>query len=588
MSAYLTPNPLMQFFDVTGAPLVGGTLETFAAGTSTPMATYTDFSAAIANPTTITLNTRGEAAVWLGPSAYKFTLRDAASVLIWTADNITTQDALLDLAAFEALLAASGGSSLVGYLPSGAGAVATTVQAKLRQSVSVFDFMSAAQIADVQAGTLLIDVTAPLAAAVAAASHVYCPPGKYRLTTSTFTGLRGFVLEGAASALSAGGVTYLDNTTFVFDGATSGTDGLVFTDFLGLTVKNIVISMRRGGAGGGKALYLYNGHDYTLDGIKVDLLVGSAGGGIVLGNGTGATSTFIGVIKNCKVFGNTSVSFYANFGTSLTFTACYQVGGYFNFVGMAYSTIISCASELTPSPYYAYNITGCENLVFNACGAEGNAKGAFYLTGSFCISFYAPYGAGNNTSADAVIGDLIQMDVGSGAVYNITIDNPTSLSNNAATTSSIYSNAGNGYCTVTGVYYGSLPLGISGNATWLRNKLTFNGYGEQVSWTPTLAGWTNVGAPTVVAKYVKKGSLVTFYVIITPATSISATRSTSTIQGFPWGSGEVLSGSGMQSDGNANSYGIAPVSTTNGFIYPQTSGVLTVPITIVGTVVINT
>lgn len=478
-------------------------------------------------------------------------------------------------------------SSIVNFLQSGTGAVTETVQTKLQESVSVFDFMTSAQIADVQAGTLLIDVTTALSLAVAAASHVYCPPGKYKLTTSTFIGLRGFVLEGAASSLLTSGVTYLSNTTFVFDGATSGTDGLVFTNFVGLTVKNIVISMQRGGTGGGKALYLYNGHDYTLDGVKVDLLVGSAGGGIVLGNGTGATATFIGSIKNCKVFGNTSVSFYANFGTSLTFTACYQVGGYFNFVGMAYSTVISCASELTPSPYYAYNITGCENLVFNACGAEGNAKGAFYLTGSFCISFYAPYGANNNTSADTVIGDLIQMDVGSGVVYNITIDNPTSLANNAATTSSIYSNAGNGYCTVTGVYYGSLPLGISGNAAWIKNKLTFSGYGEQVAWTPTLAGWTNVGTPTVVGKYVKKGSVVTFYVTITPATSISATRTTSTIQGLPWGSGEIISGSGMQSDGNVNSYGVAPVSPTSGWIYPQTTGVITTAITIVGTMIIS-
>lgn len=37
-------------------------------------------------------------------------------------------------------LAGSGGSSLVGYTPAGTGAVATTVQNKLRESVSVKDF----------------------------------------------------------------------------------------------------------------------------------------------------------------------------------------------------------------------------------------------------------------------------------------------------------------------------------------------------------------------------------------------------------------------------------------------------------------
>ena len=128
----------MQFFDITGAPLVNGTLQTFAAGTSTPLQSYTDASATVANPTTITLNARGEAAVWLGPYSYKLVLRDAMGVLIWTSDNITT------LSQFSADLAnntsASLGSSLVGYFPAGANAVGTDVQTKLRQTISVDDF----------------------------------------------------------------------------------------------------------------------------------------------------------------------------------------------------------------------------------------------------------------------------------------------------------------------------------------------------------------------------------------------------------------------------------------------------------------
>jgi hypothetical protein len=53
----------------------------------------------------------------------------------------------------------------VGYLPAGTGAVSTTVQAKLRESVSVFDFMTAAQIADVQAGTRTLDCATAINAA---------------------------------------------------------------------------------------------------------------------------------------------------------------------------------------------------------------------------------------------------------------------------------------------------------------------------------------------------------------------------------------------------------------------------------------
>lgn len=53
------------------------------------------------------------------------------------------QDALSELSSEKVqstVLAASGGSSLVGYLPSGTGAVAATVQSKLWESVSVKDF----------------------------------------------------------------------------------------------------------------------------------------------------------------------------------------------------------------------------------------------------------------------------------------------------------------------------------------------------------------------------------------------------------------------------------------------------------------
>lgn len=58
------------------------------------------------------------------------------------------------------------GAALVGFQQAGTGAVATTVQSKLRETVSVFDFMTDAQIADVQAGTASIDVTAAIQNAI--------------------------------------------------------------------------------------------------------------------------------------------------------------------------------------------------------------------------------------------------------------------------------------------------------------------------------------------------------------------------------------------------------------------------------------
>ena len=70
MTTTLTPSPIMQFFDANGNPLVGGKLYTYAAGTTTPQATFTDYNGATANTNPVIFNSRGEAAVWCGNSRY--------------------------------------------------------------------------------------------------------------------------------------------------------------------------------------------------------------------------------------------------------------------------------------------------------------------------------------------------------------------------------------------------------------------------------------------------------------------------------------------------------------------------------------
>jgi hypothetical protein len=138
MTTTLSPPPKLQFFGIDGLPLVGGKLYTYAAGTTTPLVTYTDSTGLTVNTNPIILDTRGETNVWLSNVAYKFVLKTSTDTLIWTVDNISTLQGLIE--AYQAALAAPTGSSLIGFIQAGAGAVATTVQARLRQSVSVKDF----------------------------------------------------------------------------------------------------------------------------------------------------------------------------------------------------------------------------------------------------------------------------------------------------------------------------------------------------------------------------------------------------------------------------------------------------------------
>jgi hypothetical protein len=124
MTASLTPAPKIQFFADNGTPLAGGKLYTYAAGTTTPLASYTAYAGTVANTNPVILDSRGEANVWLdGVVAYKLALYRADNTLIWTVDNVFGQAGLIDA------LAASSGSSLVGFLQSGTGAVASSTSA---------------------------------------------------------------------------------------------------------------------------------------------------------------------------------------------------------------------------------------------------------------------------------------------------------------------------------------------------------------------------------------------------------------------------------------------------------------------------
>jgi len=87
--AILTPTPKQQIFGSDGAPLVGGKIYTYAAGTTTPLATYTDSGAGTANTNPIILNSLGQANIWLSTAAYKFSVYTSADVLLYTVDNIS-------------------------------------------------------------------------------------------------------------------------------------------------------------------------------------------------------------------------------------------------------------------------------------------------------------------------------------------------------------------------------------------------------------------------------------------------------------------------------------------------------------------
>ena len=81
-----------QFFTNSGVPLSGGKLYTYAAGTTTPKATYTSSSGSTAHTNPIILDSAGRVPggeIWLLTPPYKFVLHTSTDVLIATYDNIS-------------------------------------------------------------------------------------------------------------------------------------------------------------------------------------------------------------------------------------------------------------------------------------------------------------------------------------------------------------------------------------------------------------------------------------------------------------------------------------------------------------------
>jgi hypothetical protein len=164
----------VQEFADLGTPLVGGRLYTYSYGTTTQKTAYTDSAGTIPHTYTsdgaggqyIALNSRGElpASLYLATGPYDLALKRADGSSVWTRRAEGPTD-----------YTASPGSSLVGFIQAGTGAVLRTVQDKMRDLVNVKDYGVL--------GDGVTDDTAKIAtanaAAVALGKTLFWPAGTY-------------------------------------------------------------------------------------------------------------------------------------------------------------------------------------------------------------------------------------------------------------------------------------------------------------------------------------------------------------------------------------------------------------------------
>jgi hypothetical protein len=151
-----------QFFDDNGDMLSGGKIYTYAAGTTTPLTTYTSRDATTPNANPIILDAAGRTPqqIWATEgSLYKYVVRTSSDVLIRTWDNIGGSAVASDLATILAAptgatqigftgfkgqvgtvadIADNDGSNWIGFAFTGG--TARSIQDKLQESVSPEDF----------------------------------------------------------------------------------------------------------------------------------------------------------------------------------------------------------------------------------------------------------------------------------------------------------------------------------------------------------------------------------------------------------------------------------------------------------------
>lgn len=232
----ITPYQLLDARSGQAVACSGCSIYTYAAGTNTPLATYTSSTLATPNTNPVLTNSAGYAVngatitgIWVGTSCYKLVAKDSTAVTLFTQDNICDRGAVL-----KALLAGSGGAALVGYTYPNSG-FNRTVQVRLQESsaISVKDFGVT--------GDGTTDDTAKIQLAVNSAcsasgrpSAVFFPTGTYRIVgTISWAGDNCF-LQGAGAG----------STWFVHDPSSANTDMISFPGTISYNEWNGVSGIR--------------------------------------------------------------------------------------------------------------------------------------------------------------------------------------------------------------------------------------------------------------------------------------------------------------------------------------------------------
>lgn len=493
---------------------------------------------------------------------------------IWVASDINTGD-----------LAASTGSSLVGHIASGVGAVARTAQAKLREFVSVEDFGAI--------GDGVTDDTVNIQKAIDTGKNVYFKSNSYVISASLQVGSQQLIGQGITATYGQSEILPSGN----------------FPAFIN---KNVQYT------------------SFSIDGFYINY--GSSAPTVALGNSakygfyiTGANYPEFYAISNCTVKGGwgafydnggsyqspiTSVFSHQNrygftklYGTTIKFDTCFHIGGVSGFIitDTLSPILINCACDgTTPVVADAASnlFTNIKSLVINGFDCESNVitgdgvsflkivnstaqiNGLVgYLNKLVCAAaedvyfLYADNSLVNINTIQAArsVGDLA-FNGTAGSCYTLgAINNSKVLvlassllkpTNGTGTPTNSYSAIGGSGSTIK-----TLQSSLDVISPYVSNSEELSGY--TTTFTPTLTSFTVTGVPIITGAYSKNGNIVSGVIEIDPnGGTVACVAATSNINlsslvPYPVAHKTLCSAS----NATVSSYGSGILTTAN-LLYP--------------------
>ena len=467
----------------------------------------------------------------------------------------------------------------VNFLQSGSGAIATNLQSRGRDTYHVFDWFSAAQIADVRAGTTLIDVTSSVQAAIdavntAGGGTLFFPAGDYRMASGlALPAYSNVHMVGAGP--NATSLWVINNNTKVFNitglatrisienmwlGAGSALTGCVGIEVTGtdssnpaseiyinkVNIQNMnncvkwthvhqskmdwvraIQSVVSGITGNG--FYLFGVVSSRLNDLQVLASAGSIGGEYFLIDGDCDTV----VLNACEGYGGTTnIGFRCQLGSGTT--------------GPRLTRLINCYAEICTSDGFA--VTAGRDIRFEGCHAAANSENGFEITGGDSVVLQDCLALQNNK-----YGFIVTGGAGVGIINCTASDNSQTTDNtydgirieaNVTHARVIGCRSGDFIFSLTNDQrYGvSLGAGTSdylvckdndcqGNQTGDIGNFstgTSNDIDQDGTFTATLTGFAT--PPTGTARFRREGRVVRCYI---PALSGTSNATTCTITGVP-------------------------------------------------------